>query len=337
MITSKRPDEIKMSYTRISSYRMCPRQHSYKYNEFIYAQKVSKPLILGGHIHEILSVRANPSAVERKLDEISTFYTNSKREIKNSLGETYVEDIRSIIDEYTHIWKSETLPDETEHKFSKTIGKAQGVPINFMGYIDELYKYQSNWGQPEFIIGEHKTFKIAPNEIKLLNAEQPLLYAKAVTDEFGVTPRNIVWDYISSIPSEEPRLLKNGTLSTSNNPRITPYSWEKACDRYNLPESERQKASLYEGNQMKRFFKYVLKVNKFRMNSVYEDFVDTAKDIIRNNKTCVHDGLQCSWCDYQPLCAADLRGDRAERERLLYTEYVQDATKQVINYEEQGE
>ena len=58
------------------------------------------------------------------------------------------------------------------------------------------------------------------------------------------------------------------------------------------------------------FKRYQVRVNHAVVSSIMEDFKSTAKEIMKSgSKLCDRNlGKGCAWCDYKPLCQAELMG-----------------------------
>lgn len=58
------------------------------------------------------------------------------------------------------------------------------------------------------------------------------------------------------------------------------------------------------------FRRYPVRVNHTVVKGIMNDFKSTAKEILRyGDKLCDRNlGKGCAWCDYKPLCQADLMG-----------------------------
>jgi hypothetical protein len=76
-----------------------------------------------------------------------------------------------------------------------------------------------------------------------------------------------------------------------------------------------------EANRRNRFIRVFSPVKPRVVDNIWNDFVDTAKEIQDNfgKKKDQNIGRHCSWCDYQMLCEAEVKD--GDLEWLLKREY----------------
>ena len=313
---------ITMSYSKVSSYRSCPQQHHWRYVKGLLPSSVGRPLNFGSDFHKLLECRTNIDRLKEVRQYIEDKYYDMPVSQQESLGDTYIDDLFSIFEDYQQRWKDASLPVTTEHEFFLPMGKYKDEEVVFHGIIDELYADEST-GELS-IIGEHKTFTNKPDMSILAMNQQVCLYAKAVEQEFGVMPRKVRWDYIRSLPAKEPIWLdKSQRFSEASNSQITPYSWLRACKNRGITdEAILRKARLYEPNIDNFFFRCEMEIYPDMVNSIYKDFKVTVKDIVSkgiSNKT-KHVSRDCSWCEYQPLCYGQFTG--ADLDYIIGKDYI---------------
>lgn len=315
---------MNISYSRVGSYLSCPYGHYLRYVECLTVKKPARPLYFGSDFHKLLEFRNDPEGLAKAKQEISQQFYELKPQWQEELGENYVEDLSMIFSDYQEIYKDCPQPSVTEQRFEIPIGSFKGEQVKFVGVIDELYKYKSRSTGRKFIkIGEHKTFSRKPDQSLLVMNTQKCLYAKACETLYGILPDSVIWDYIHSSPADEPIWLeKSQRFSASKSNKITPFSWQRACERRGITdEAIINEGEKYKDNISNYFFRVEQDYIPEMVEGIWEGFKYTAKQIVKfghENKT-KHITPSCSWCAYQPICYAELTG--ANKEYLLEKDY----------------
>lgn len=296
---------IKISYSRVSCYLSCPYMHYLRYVECLRKKEKSRPLSFGTDFHKLLEHRGDKSKLKLSYDKIKEKYYDLSPKHQLELGESYLEDLKTVFSDYQKVYKTDTLPDKTEVSFDLPIGKYRGESVIFTGIIDEIYETEDG-----LLIGEHKTFTRRPDMLFIVMNTQKCLYAKAIQLLTGSFPLRVIWDYIKSTPAKEPIWLeKSGKFSEAKNDNITPYSWMRACKKRGIKDKEiLDKATNYSGNIVNFYFRISEDYVSNMVENIYNDFVYTAKDIVKQGHKNVskHIGANCSWCDYKQVCYAEL-------------------------------
>lgn len=272
-------------------------------------------MYFGTDFHKLLELRNNPAALKAAKQDIKDTYYEMPASWQGDLGENYVDDLFTIFKDYQHLYRDARQPQITEQEFEFEVGTYRGEPIIFVGKIDELYLLKRQ-GVKSIVVGEHKTFSNKPSMDTLVMNPQKCLYAKAAYFFKGILPDRVKWDYIRSTPASEPIWLeKTKRFSEAASNKITPMSWKRACkDRGILDPEVIQKGEKYRGNIPEFFFQVELDIDPDMVDTVWEGYLYTAKQIIRcgaKNKT--HNVTRnCSWCTYHDICYAEMTGGDAE-------------------------
>lgn len=299
---------LNISYSRVALYRKCPHAHYLRYVAHVKKRAKSRPLYFGSDFHKLLENRNSKKKCMQAMDEIREAYNSLDTRDISDLGENYLEDLFTIFKDYRKVYKGAEKPIATELEFSIPMftDKETGEVHNFIGIIDELYDGYKT-------IGEHKTFTKKPDNLNMTMNTQAMLYAKAVEELFGVTPRYIQWDYIKSEVASFPVHLKGGKLSTAKSQQITPYSWKRACKEYGC-EDQLNMADMWQCNISNYFFRLNVIISPNMVEEIWKDFVKTSKEIIkRGHKNKVrHVTKDCCYCDYKDICKAEFTGGNAK-------------------------
>lgn len=193
-----------------------------------------------------------------------------------------------------------------------------GVVIE--GYLDALVEDEKGAIWPK----ETKTYKRNPDYDFLLLNTQSALYTWAVT-EMGYSPKGTLWDIIRAKEPGRPQLLKDGKVS-KRGIDSTPYTVKKAL-REMGQNPEDYEDLLAKVSYEDYFRRYPVRVNPTVVNGIMDDFKSTAREIMKfGGKLRDRNlGKGCAWCDYKPLCQADLMG--------LDTEFIQKKQFEVVEKE----
>jgi hypothetical protein len=295
---------IKVSYSMISCYLDCAYKHYLRYIQRLRPKKPERSLFFGKDFHKLLQFRHNKTLRIQAFKEIQQTYNDMPRIFQPELGDNYLEELKTIFSDYKKTWKDSEKPIETEHEFLLPIAKYKGEEVCFHGIIDEVYE--------DLVMGEHKTFSTAPGMDTLAMNMQVCLYAKAWELETGQKFVRVMWDYTKSKSSVYPIWLESsGRFSTAKNNNITPYSWIRACNARGITDlSILSQGDMYKPNISNFFFRCYIELLPQMVDSVWEDFQYTVKDVIKrggSNKT-KNIGRQCNWCGFRPICYAEFTG-----------------------------
>ena len=124
----------------------------------------------------------------------------------------------------------------------------------------------------------------------------------------GYKPRGTLWDIVRAKEPSRPAFTQKGEISKKGIDS-TPYTVRKALREMGKDPKDYQ--DLIDKVSFDDFFRrYPVRVNHTVVKGIMEDFKSTAKEILRyGDKLCDRNlGKGCSWCDYKPLCQADLMG-----------------------------
>lgn len=193
-----------------------------------------------------------------------------------------------------------------------------GVVIE--GYLDALVEDEKGAIWPK----ETKTYKRNPDYDFLLLNTQSALYTWAVT-EMGYSPKGTLWDIIRAKEPGRPQFLKDGKVS-KRGIDSTPYTVKKALREMGQNPDDYEDL-LAKVSYEDYFRRYPVRVNPTVVKGIMDDFKSTAREIMKSGDK-LHDrnlGKGCAWCDYKPLCQADLMG--------LDTEFIQKKQFEVVEKE----
>lgn len=289
----------------------CPYQHHLQYVQRLEKKKPERSLYFGTDFHKLLELRNDPKQLKEAKKGIEQSFYEMPASWQGDLGDNYIDTLFQIFTDYQELYKDQRQPQQTERSFEITVGDCKGEPIVFVGVIDELYLLKRR-GEKSITVGEHKTFSSKPSMNILVMNPQKCLYAKAVQFLFGMLPSKVKWDYIKSTAANSPVWLeKSGRFSSASSTTITPMSWRRACASKGITDPKiLQEGDKFLSNISNFFFQVELDIDPEMVDAVWEDYLYTAKQIIKQgSKNTAHNiTWQCSSCSYRDICYAEMTG-----------------------------
>ncbi len=295
----------------LKTFRRCHRCWYYKYVEQLERIKKGPALLRGTICHAMIEAKANGKDPWVPYEE----FIKENKKIFIEEEEVYgniEEMICNIMEGYFRHYKNDVLTPMkigdkfAEHKFSIQIEE----DIYLEGIIDMVALDDHNrvW------LVDHKTHKTIPSGDNAYYNMQSALYAYAMRElpEFP-NPDGVCWNYIKWKDQTKPELLKNGTMSKKK----IDTTWDvylKALLENNLDPADYQDVKeALQSRESEFYIRQYLPLNDVIIQSVYRDAVTTAKQIetfLDRPKEQFDRNLtrDCSWCEFYPLCQAELRG-----------------------------
>jgi len=295
----------------LKTFRKCHRCWYYKYIEELEKVKKGSALLRGTCCHAMIEAKANGKDPWVPYEE----FIKENKQIFIEEEELYgniEEMICNIMEGYFKYYKNDNLipikigDKFAEHKFSLPI--YDGIILE--GVIDMIAKDQSD----RIWLVDHKTHKNIPSGDTAYYNMQSALYAFAMKalDEFP-NPDGVCWNYIRWKDQTKPELLKNGTMSKKKID-TTWETYEKALLENGLnPQDYLDVKEALQNKESEFYVRQYLPLNDTILQNVYEDALTTAKQIKEYRDRPKEDfdrnlTRDCSWCEFYPLCQAELRG-----------------------------
>lgn len=306
--------DMEVSYSKIKLARRCLKAYDYKYLQKLAKRVKSRPLIVGTLVHSCLEMYFKeghymPAIRQWREGEFTKMFAEEQALHKDVIPLT-----QSLIRGYISNWKDSGFTMVwVEKEFRVEIFPG----IFLVGKIDGKAKE----GKRFTWLVEHKTAKKMPGEEMRIYDTQVILY-DAVLHLIGEEPvTGVMWDYLRTKLPTKPELLKSGGLSKSMKIDTTEEVYRREILKHGL--DPRGYADILEHLREKRdqFYRQVkLPISRSMTKSVLDDVVSTAlllaalTSIWQNNpdkptpftRNLTRD---CSWCDFAPLCHAELRGE----------------------------
>jgi RecB family exonuclease len=299
-----------ISFSEMKSFRRCPQQHHYKYNEKLRRKRKAKPLLTGEILHAMLEAKFSLDAEKTPLEVLKDYGKKYKalfREEQEMYGEDFIPDLKRIFEGYERQYKDEELKTEAiEEKIETDLTD----DIQFIGYIDSraVDKHGRRW------LIERKTHKTIPDEDRRFSDLQTVLYLWGYN---RMNPKmridGVMWDYLRSKAPSIPEQLKKGGLSIAKNVDTDYETYLSEIRRLGLNPADYAERLETLRQQENPFFRRVFLPSppKVLVESVVEDMRRTAILIKRLGDTPLYRNMthECSsMCEFYSLCQAELRG-----------------------------
>lgn len=269
----------------------------------IQKKKKSRPLMFGSIVHEIIEADLeglNWRKVIKRYEKTLGPMFRKEREMYGNI----LMDIGYIMEDYFEHWEDTLKPIKhdgrrSEHEFRIELGEG----LWFSGKIDAIAKAKGmRW------LVEHKTFNRMPSEGDRWRSVQAAVYFRALEEMGFKRIDGVLWDYISSKPCNVPgELTKTGKISQARidtlPSRVNAWLEEEGHKRKDFKKMLLDA----EANRRNRFIRLYSPVKPRIVDNIWNDFVDTAKEIQDNfgKKKDQNIGRHCDWCDYKELCKAE--------------------------------
>lgn len=288
---------LKVSNSKITTWRRCHRAYFYKYVMKLRPKKKAVALSRGSIIHECLETYDSGKSWRKPLNRFSEeFYKNTFKEEIVEIGDIprMVEELMENYQEYYEDDGLEYLGSEVHFE----LPLMKGVVIE--GYLDAIVQDDTGvWAK------ETKTYSKNPDYDFLLLNTQSALYTWA-TQQLGYNPKGTLWDIIRAKEPTKPQILKDGKVSRKALDS-TPYTVIKFLREQGLDPKD------YQDLINKVSFENYLRRHKVRINpkvveGIMQDFKSTSQEILDRGEDLQDRNLgkNCAWCEYKSLCQAEL-------------------------------
>ena len=311
---------FKVSQSKVEGWRTCRQKFWYQHIMHIERRRKPRPLTFGTIMHQMKEAAANgkdPYQVLKDIDPLQIEMFEEEREYYGNI----VQDITYIYNAYVDFWEGKELvylkhrgrraefPFEVEH---------DGFAIK--GTIDAITEFRNYaW------LTEHKNHKDIPNSDQRWRNVQSAVYLRVI-DMLGwwKNVQGTCWDYIRTKPPTRPKILKSGEVSErslDSLPEVVIDTIEAAGRNI---KNYSQMIDAQQTNMHNWFQRIYTPIKKQIVNNVWDDFLDTARDMRRaklSRQQVRTIGRHCGWCQFEPLCRAELQG--LDVEAILEYEYTE--------------
>jgi hypothetical protein len=221
-----------------------------------------------------------------------------------------LEDLRTIMTDYFAYWQPRDLVflpvdgQYAEHDFEIELDDG----ILFKGQVDGLGTTPSKlkW------LVENKTFDKLPSDDHRWRNLQSVVYVKAI-EELGWVKKidGVCWNYIKSHAPTIPEVVSKGTRLSKSKITTLPSVVRRVLKENNLSEADHKEQLEHAEQSRDQYFQRIFTpLNRTTVDNIFNGFVETAIEMRDNHgkKKDKNLGRGCEWCDYEPICRAELTG-----------------------------
>lgn len=301
-------DKFKVSQSKVKTWRKCRQAYWYRYVESLRKKVKARPLTFGSLVHEMIEAHASsedPFRVLRIAEKKQGKLFRAEYELYGNI----IDDVRVIMTDYFAHHKKDDIAyypidgQMAEHEFNVDIGDG----IVATGKVDAFAtRNRLKW------LVEHKTFgKQMPDEDARWRDLQSSVYIK-IGEMLG-WPRvdGLLWDYIRSKPPQSPEFLKNGQVARRAIDTLPTKIREfVAANKKQVGSHAERLMSMARQNETRYFRRIYVPTKPDVIGKVFADFTETAREMrdLHGKRRARTVDRHCSWCDYEGLCRAELRG-----------------------------
>lgn len=292
---------MKVSNSRIGSWRKCHYAHYLKYVMKLVRKVKAEPFQRGSIVHECIEAYHNGKSWKKPLDKFEKeFYKSTFAEERVEMGDI-PKMVRELLENYFYFYEDEEFEFVTnELHFELPLTK----DITIEGYIDAVVKD----GRNKLWTKEYKTYSRMPDREFLVFNNQAAIYIWAM-HELGYEPEGMMWDILKAKEPTKPVITKKTKQLSLAKLDSTPYTVEKGIRELGL-DPKKYRDFIDSHNYDGYFLRHQIRLNKNVVNSIMEDTISTAVEIMEKGDTLKDRNLSrdCSWCSYKGICQAELMG-----------------------------
>ena len=300
-------DSKRYSYSRLSTFKKCPRQHHYIYEELI-PTKDSKETIPGSYFHKCMElIKKNPGKDVSK--ELDCLYKQYASQVVNGEIDTDEDQLEYTVTNYLAYYRDKELFERVllvEGDFMDLLEATDKDDI-LVGKIDKVYEDQGLFN----IVADYKTtlgnLKYTKEDVE--TNEQLLLYVPFAQNLLGIEIHAIEIDEVSMRKLQDVPLLKNGkpTVAKEKLSLVTYDAYYDKLKSMGLDNSPEYKEVLdylqTRGHPLFRRTRVQL-IDKNLIATNAEDIIETYKGA-KSQLKFKNKGPLCNYCKYKELCSLD--------------------------------
>lgn len=300
--------QLVTGYSMVKSARRCMKQYELKYIIGVQRKRPAAPLIRGTILHEMLHARATPKLkAPAVLAQYEKKYGELFREEREEYGEDFLGDLKRVYDGYLREYGSDDgiKYEASEEEVEVDIGNG----LIYKGHLDKrliTLDDERRW------LMDHKTHKNIPDEGNRLNDYQILMYLWAWNRGNPKKKADgIIWDYLRTKPPTIPEQLKNGQLTMRANIDTDVSTYLREINRLKLdPKPYKQHLVDIGKRERGRFYQRIKlpSPSKGMTEKIVDDFIETSVQMHKAKKFPRNLTRDCSWCEFQRYCIADVKG-----------------------------
>lgn len=303
----------KVSQSKMKTYRRCRRAYHFKYVEEIRKKSKKRPLVFGTLIHRMIEEDANGRDPFQVLVDVDPRDQKLFAQERAEYG-AILEDVSDIMEAYFNYWEDnsqvsyvEMAGRSAEHNFAIEVLPS----ILFNGKIDGLVRDREGRKKRHWIM-EHKSFSRRPNADDRWRNLQSSTYIRANQLLGWTSVDGVCWDYVWSKPPANPTMLPSDPSKISQKKidslptRVRSFLKGQGLS----PKKYSSFIKSIEDRQSEWFYRVLMPVDSAVVDDVWDDFLTTAQEMADNHGKARDRNIDkhCSWCDFEPICRAQLQG-----------------------------
>lgn len=307
-------DILEVHQSSLKLWRHCHKAYDYKYVKKLQKRKTPNALIRGTIVHAMIEAKAKG---EDPWEVFDNYIAENHQVFKEEEEYFGIEEmISDIMEGYFSYYKNDDLKPfpigkGKDKRYAEHSFKVPLIPeenIFFGGIIDMIVEDDKG----RIWLMDHKTHKTLPKgDIAYLNI-QSNLYAWAMSQSDQLpSPAGMVWNYIRWKQPSKPQVLKNGSLSKTSKIDTTWGIYKKAIREagLNIKDYADMEEAL-RGKEEDFYVRHYLPINKKVQENILDDAKTTALEIKYKAGKLKDRNItrDCSWCEFYPLCQAELKG-----------------------------
>jgi hypothetical protein len=300
-----------VSQSKVNAWRQCKMKFHLQHREHLKRRVPPRPLKFGSMIHKMMETQAQGKNAFKLLDEIALHDFTLFNEEREMYGEI-IDDIRYIFKAYIEYWKKTPL------KFIKIKDKTVEVPfeieltseINVKGTIDGGVRYKGFRA-----LLEHKTHKNFPNDDHRWRNLQSAVYLRILEMMGYGTWDGTLWNYIRSKPPTRPKVTQGGALSRAAIDTLPDVVIDTLKANKMKLADYADYIMVQQSNLQTWFQRTYTPIQPDVIKMLFGDFIRTAREMsdyydTNPKKSPVRTiAKHCDWCQYEPLCRAEIQGN----------------------------
>lgn len=302
---------MRVSNSRLKTYRRCPNQYRYKYVMGLRPRGRKVQLERGSWLHELLMVHCDGEDWRERHSVLTKRFNNLFEEEREQLGDLPRDCsrlMRGYLRTYEKTDRRRYVTIDTE--MDEIVTLRNGLKLHMI--IDRIVWDKVLKGMWIWDYKSRKNFEDADN---IILDPQGTLYYDGLSELGGYEPiLGFVMDEIRTKPPAIPDVLKSGQLSKRKNIDTDVWTYMSAIRRHGLdPRDYSAILRLIASRQKERFYRRVaLPKDPPVVRTLRREALQTAR-VIRTADERGHYprtfDKSCAWmCDYRDLCIAELMG-----------------------------
>lgn len=297
---------VKVSHSKLETWDRCRYCYNLRYVKRLEPVNKAGALSRGTIIHACLEAYNSGRSWTKEFKKQSQeYYKKTSKELVAVQGDM-AKLAQTLMEGYVEFYKEDNL-EYLENEYNFEISLTDTIALE--GYIDSITRDITG------IIDtfETKTYSKFPQRNMLIFNQQSAIYTKALQEKYPKeTIGGTIWNIIKAKYPSEPKINKDGKPSIAKID-TTPYHLKKWFEESGIDSKEYTKLfdmALYENY----YWRVKTRIQPKMVDQILRDCKLKALDIKKYGNTRKERRLtkDCSWCEFKPICHAELSGLEVE-------------------------